>query len=85
MHRIGKKKTGISRPIITRYVPDRERISRKTFEVDIEVRVFTDFSQEIRKATAKVKKCKRRRKISLVAFDKKVPDKLYIDGHFIAM
>ena len=91
VHRIGKKKTGVSRPIIARFLrfPDRERIFRRAFEVrdDTEVRVFTDLPKEIqerrKRQWPKLKKAREEGK--LASFDKKEPDKLYIDGPFVPM
>ena len=91
VHRIGRKKTGACRPIIARFLrfPDRERIFRRALEVrdDTEVRVFTDLPREIqerrKKQWPKLKKAREEGK--LASFDKKEPDKLYIDGHFIPM
>ena len=44
VHRIGKKKTRVSRPIVSRFLrfPDRERIFRRALEVrdDTEVRLI---------------------------------------------
>ena len=52
VHRIGKKKVGVHRPIIVRFLrfPDRERVFKKALELkeDIEVRVYTDLPKEIR-------------------------------------
>lgn len=89
VHRIGKKKTGVNRPIIARFLrfPDRERTLRRALEVkdDIEVRVFSDLPREIqerrKKQWPKLKKAREEGKFA--SFDKKEPDKLYIDGHFI--
>ena len=57
VHRIGKKKSGASRPIIARFLrfPDRERIFRRALEVrDVtEVRVFTDLPKEIQERRKK--------------------------------
>ena len=51
------------------------------------VRVFTDLPREIqerrKKQWPKLKKAREEGK--LASFDKKEPDKLYIDGHFIPM
>ena len=91
VHRIGKKKTGTSRPIIARFLrfPDRERIFRRALEVrdDLEVRVFTDLPKKIQERPTKQwpKLKKAREEGKLVSFHKKEPDKLYIDGHFIPM
>ena len=89
VHRIGKKKAGAVRPIIARFLrfPDRERIFRRALEVrDVtEVRVFTDLPKEIqerrKKQWPKLKKSREEGKVA--SFDRKEPDKLYIDGHFI--
>lgn len=89
VHRIGKKKAGAVRPIIARFLrfPDRERIFRRALEVrDVtEVRVFTDLPKEIqerrKKQWPKLKKAREEGKVA--SFDRKEPDKLYIDGHFI--
>ena len=86
VHRIGKKKTLASRPIIARFLrfPDRERIFRRALRDDTEVRVFTDLPREIQerrnKQWPKLKKARDEGK--LASFDKKEPDKLYIDGLF---
>ena len=91
VHRIGKKTTGASRPIIARFIrfPDRERIFRRALEVrdDLEVRVFTDLPKKIQERPTKQwpKLKKAREEGKLASFDKKEPDKLYIDGHFIPM
>ena len=89
VHHIGKKKAGAVRPIIARFLrfPDRERIFRRALEVrDVtEVRVFTDLPKEIqercKKQWPKLKKAREEGKVA--SFDRKEPDKLYIDGHFI--
>ena len=89
VHRIGKKKAGAVRPIIARFLrfPDRERIFRRALEVrDVtEVRVFTDLPKEIqerrKKQWPKLKKAREEGKVA--SFDRKEPDKLYIDGHFV--
>ena len=89
VHRIGKKKAGAVRPIIARFLrfPDRERIFRRALEVrDVtEVRVFTDLPKEIqerrKKQWPKLKKAREEGKVA--SFDRKEPDKLYIDEHLI--
>ena len=91
VHRIGRKKAGACRPIIARFLrfPDRERIFKRALEVrdDTEVRVFTDLPREIqerrKKQWPKLKKAREEGK--LASFDRKEPDKLYIDGQFIPM
>lgn len=77
VHRIGKKKTGVSRPIIARFLrfPDREGIFRRALEVrdETEVRVYTDLPKEIqerrKKQWPKLKKAREEGK--LASFDKK--------------
>ena len=89
VHRIGKNKAGAVGPIIARFLrfPDRERIFRRALEVrDVtDVRVFTDLPKEIqerrKKQWPKLKKAREEGKVA--SFDRKEPDKLYIDGHFI--
>ena len=71
--------------------PDRERVFKKTLELkeDIEVRVETDLPKEIQERRkkqwpiAKLKKAREEGKVT--SFDKKEPDKLYIDGQLIQM
>lgn len=90
MQLIGKKKTGVSRPIIACFLrfPNRECISRRALEVrdETEVRVHSDLPKEIqerrKKQWPKLKKAREEGKLAL--FDKKEPDKLYV-GHFISM
>ena len=88
VHRIDRKKAGACRPIIARFLmfPDRERIFRRALEVrdDTEVRVFTDLPREIQERRKKQLK-KAREEGKLASFDRKEPDKLYIDGQFIPM
>jgi len=91
VHRIGENKAGASRPIIVRFLsfPDQESIFRRALKVRVvtEMRVFTDLPKEIqercKKQWPKLKKAGGEGKLAL--FNKKEPDKLYIDGHFIPM
>ena len=91
VHRIGKKTVGVHSLIIVRFLrfPDRERVFKKALELkeDIEVRVYTDLPKEIqecrKKQWPKLKKAREEGKVA--SFDKKEPDKLYIDGQFIQM
>ena len=57
VHRIGKKKTRVSRPIVSRFLrfPDRERIFRRALEVrdETEVRINTDLPKEIQERRKK--------------------------------
>ena len=54
---------------------------------DTEARVFTDLPREIQERRKKQwpKFKKAREEAKLASFDKKEPDQLYIDGHFIPM
>ena len=69
--------------------PDRERVFKKPLELkeDIEVRVNTDLPKEIqehrKKQWPKLKKAREEGKVA--SFDRKEPDKLYIDGQLIQM
>ena len=91
VHRIGKKTAGVNRPIIARFLrfPDRERVFKRALELldDIEVKVYSDLPKEIqdrrKKQWSKLKKAREEGK--LAAFDRKEPDKLYIEGHLIPM
>lgn len=57
LHRIGKKKVGVHRPIMLRSLrfPDRERVFKKAIELkeDTEVRVYTDLPKEIQERRKK--------------------------------
>ena len=50
-HRIGKKKTGETRPVIVRFLrfPERELVFRRVRELadDIDIKVYADFPKEI--------------------------------------
>ena len=91
VHRIGKKPAGVNRPIIARFLrfPDRERVFKRALELrdDIEVKVYSDLPKDIqdrrKKQWSKLKKAREEGK--LAAFDRKEPDKLYIEGHLIPM
>lgn len=90
VHRIGKKTAG-NRPIIARFLrfPDRERVFKRALELrnDIEVKVYSDLPKEIqerrKKQWPKLKKAREEGK--LATFDKREPDKLYIEGQLIPM
>lgn len=66
---------------------DLEHIFRRALEVkdEIQVRVFADLTKEIQERSKKQwpKLKKAREQGESVSFDKREPDKLYIDGHFI--
>lgn len=89
VHRIGAKKQGTSRPIIARFLrfPDRERVFRRALELkdDIDVKVYADYPKEIQERRRKLwPRLKRAREDGRRAFfDKKEPDKLFIDGHLV--
>ena len=89
VHRIGAKKQGTSRPIIARFLrfPDRERVFRRALELkdDIDVKVYADYPKEIQERRRKLwPRLKRAREDGKRAFfDKKEPDKLFIDGHLV--
>lgn len=86
VHRLGKRKAGQSRPIIVRFLrfPERELVFRSVRDlgVESEVKVYADLPKEIRERRQKLwPKMKKAREEGKVAFfDKREPDKLYIDG-----
>ena len=87
VHHIGAKKQGTSRPIIACFLhfPDREKVFRRALELknDIDVKVYADHPKEIQQMRRKLwPRLKRAREDGKRAFfDKKEPDKLFIDGH----
>jgi len=86
VHRLGKKRVGQSRPIIVRFLrfPERELVFKNVRDLgdESDVKVYADFPKEIRerrkKLWPKMKKAREEGKIAF--FDKREPDKLYIDG-----
>ena len=86
VHRLGKKKAGQSRPIIVRFLrfPERELIFRNVRDLgeESDVKAYADFPKEIRDRRKKLwPKLKQAREDGKVAFfDKREPDKLYING-----
>lgn len=86
VHRLGKRKAGQSRPIIVRFLrfPERELVFRKVRDLggESEVKVYADLPKIIRdrrqKLWPKMKKAREEGKVAF--FDKREPDKLYIDG-----
>ena len=86
VHRLGKRKAGQSRPVIVRFLrfPERELVFRSVRDlgVESEVKVYADLPKEIRERRQKLwPKMKKAREEGKVAFfDKREPDKLYIDG-----
>ena len=88
VHRMGKKKPGVPRPIIACFLryPDRERVFKRALEMkdDIDVTVYADLPKEIQESRKKqLPRLKRAREGKLAFFCKKEPDKLYIDGEYI--
>ena len=86
VHRLGKKKAGQSRPIIVRFLrfPERELVFRNVRDLgeESDVKAYADFPKEIRDRRKKLwPKLKQAREDGKVAFfDKREPDKLYING-----
>lgn len=86
VHRLGKKKAGQSRPIIARFLrfPERELVFRNVRDLgeESDVKAYADFPKEIRDRRKKLwPKLKQAREDGKVAFfDKREPDKLYING-----
>ena len=90
VHRLGRKKAGTSRPIIARFLryPDRERVFKAALEAqdEIGVKVYADLPKEIqenrKKQWPRLKRAREEGKIAY--FSRKEPDKLFIEGRFIA-
>ena len=90
IHRIGRKRAGVSRPIIARFLkyPDRERVFKKALEAkdELEVKVYTDLPKETQESRKKqwprLKKAREEGKSAY--FSRKEPNKLYIEGRFVA-
>jgi len=89
VHRLGRKK-GALRPIIARFLryPDRERVFKAALEAqdEIDVKVYADLPTEIQENPKKQwPQLKRAREEGKTAyFRRKEPDKLFIEGHFVA-
>ena len=83
VHRIGKKKTGETRPVIVRILrfPERELVFRRVRELadDIDIKVYTDETRK--KQCPRLKKAREEGKIAF--FSKPAPDKLFINGRFV--
>ncbi|CAH3165385.1 unnamed protein product [Porites lobata] len=87
-HRIGRKKTGETRPVIVRFLrfPERELVFPRVRELadDIDIKVYADFPREIserrKKQWPRLKKAREEGKTAF--FSKPEPDKLFIDGRF---
>ena len=90
VHRLGRKKEGTSRPIITRFLryPDRERVFKAALETqeEIDVKVYADLPKEIQENRKKQwPRTKRAREEGRIAyFSRKKADKLFIVGRFVA-
>ena len=88
-HRIGKKKTGETRPVIVRFLrfPEREIVFKRARKMQEEtnVKVYTDYPKEIRERKKqqwpRMKKAREEGKTAI--FLKSEPDKLFINGHFV--
>ena len=88
-HRIGKKKTGETRPVIVRFLrfPEREMVFKRAREMQEEtnVKVYADYPKEIserrKQQWPRMKKAREEGKIAF--FLKSEPDKLLINGHFV--
>ena len=83
IHRLGKPATGKTRPIIARFLryKDKERIMEQAFAI------FDDIPKELYESRKKqLNKFKEARKKGLNAyFSKTHPDKLFVEGEFIAL
>ena len=90
VHRLGRKKEGALCPIITRSLryPDRERVFKAALEAqdEIDVKVYADLPKEIQENRKKQwPRLKRTREEGKTAyFSRKEPDKLFIEGRFVA-
>ena len=92
-HRIGKKKTVETRPVIVRFLrfPERDHdlVFRRVRELadDIDIKVYADFPKEInerrKKQCPRLTKAREERKNAFLS--KPEPDKLFIDGRFVPL
>jgi len=90
-HRIGKKKTGETRPVIVRFLkfPEREVAFRRACQLEGETnaKVYSDLLKEIserrKKQWPRLKKAREEGKIAF--FSKPEHDKLFIDGRFVPL
>ena len=88
-HRIGRKKTGETRPLIVRFLrfPEREIMFKRAREMQEEtnVKVYADYPKEIierrKQQWPRMKKAREEGKTAF--FLKSEPDKLFINGHFV--
>ena len=89
-HRIGKKKTGKTRPLIVRVLrfPEREIVFKRASEMQEEtnVKVYADYPKEIserrKQQWPRMKKAREEGKTAFLL--KSEPDKLFINGHFVS-
>ena len=90
VHRLGRKKEGTSHPIIAHFLryPDQERVFKAALKAqdEIDVKVYADLPQEIQENRKKQwPRLKRAREEGKTAyFSRKEPDKLFIEGRFVA-
>ena len=90
VHRLGRKKAGTSSSIIARFLryPDWERVFKATLEAqdEIDVKVYAVLPKEIQENRKKQwPRLKRAREEGKTAyFSRKEPDKLFIEGRFVA-
>ena len=88
-HRIGKKKTGETRPVIVRFLrfPERQLVFKRAREMQEEtnVKVYADYPKEIserrKQQWPRMKKAREEGKTAI--FLKSEPDKLFINGYFV--
>ena len=90
VHHLARKKEGASCPIIARLLryPDQEQVFKAALEAqdEIDVKVYTDLPKEIQENWKKQwPRLKRAREEGKTAyFSRKEPDKLFIEGRFVA-
>ena len=90
VHRLGRKKAGISSSIIARFLryPDWERVFKATLEAqdEIDVKVYAVLPKEIqenrRKQWPRLKRVGEEGEIAYIS--RKEPDNLFIEGPFVA-
>ena len=86
VHRLRRKKEGALRPIIAHFLRyhDQARVFKAQDEID--VKVYADLPKEIQENRKKQwPRLKRAREEGKTAyFSRKEPDKLFIEGHFVA-
>ena len=88
-HRIGKKRTDETRPVIVRFLrfPEQEMVFKRAREMQEEtnVKVYADYSKEIserrKQQWPRMKKAREEGKTAIVL--KSEPDKSFINGDFV--